>query len=296
MVDLEKVRVFYHVAKEGSVKRASRILDRSESVISRHLSDLEENLNRKLFVRRKAGLELTPAGEDFYGQINVSMGNLETVIAEAPANQDTQRDIRIVTTNGIMGVIISNVLPEFLDDNPDINIRLMTITQGLDFTSSKADVAILTKIQNDNALQQRRLFTFHNFLYASRSYLEKHGVPTSIADLDQHHLISAYPGTPGHRGNVDWHLKKEHDVHSYRHARFAADSAMCALEAARRGVGIAAMGQEFPYLEEYGLVQLLPEHRLDIDIFFISRAGEIPSPNIEKLYHFLKNALNRFTK
>lgn len=295
MVDLEKVRIFYHVAKEGSLKRASQVLELSESVISRHLSRLETELQIKLFVRRKAGLALTDDGETFYAKINLSMSNLETVIAESPHDRENKKDIRIITTNGIIGIMVSSLLPEFLDENPDVNVRMTTITQGVDLVSSKADVAIMNKIQSDGAIQHRRLFTFHNYLYASETYLKKYGAPKNIADLDNHHLISSYPEMPGHRGNVDWHLKKDHDVHTYRRARFAVDSSACSLEAAEKGMGIVSVGQEFPYLERYGLVKILPHHGSDVDIFFISRSFEIPSPIIEKLYNFLKNNLGGFS-
>ena len=44
-------------------------------------------------------------------------------------------------------------------------------------------------------------------IYGSNTYLEKYGMPKSIADLNKHKFISFGKGTPSPVYNPDWALK-----------------------------------------------------------------------------------------
>src|SRR5687768_5482046 len=64
-MELRHLRYFVTVAEELNVSRASARLRISQPAVSRQLRDLEEELGVELFLRGKAGLKLTPAGEAF---------------------------------------------------------------------------------------------------------------------------------------------------------------------------------------------------------------------------------------
>ena len=82
MVDLEKIRIFYHVALEGSLLKASSVLELSSPSISKHLADLENKLNIKLFIRKRRGLQLTEAGEKLFVVASTSIKDLENISKE----------------------------------------------------------------------------------------------------------------------------------------------------------------------------------------------------------------------
>ena len=65
-MDINVARTFLEVVKTGSFIRAASNLNLTQTAVSARIRVLEQNLNRKVFVRNKAGARLTPAGEQFF--------------------------------------------------------------------------------------------------------------------------------------------------------------------------------------------------------------------------------------
>jgi DNA-binding transcriptional LysR family regulator len=65
-MDINVARTFLEVVKTGSFVNAAANLNLTQTAVSARIRVLEQNLNRKVFVRNKAGARLTPAGEQFF--------------------------------------------------------------------------------------------------------------------------------------------------------------------------------------------------------------------------------------
>ena len=65
-VDMELYKVFYFVAKNKNITRASEELFVSQPAVSQSIKQLEEKLNVQLFVRLPKGVKLTIEGEILY--------------------------------------------------------------------------------------------------------------------------------------------------------------------------------------------------------------------------------------
>ncbi|WP_417590461.1 LysR family transcriptional regulator [Parasphingorhabdus sp.] len=65
-MDIVVARTFLEVVKTGSFVNAATNLNLTQTAISARIRVLEEQLDRPLFVRSKAGAKLTPAGENFF--------------------------------------------------------------------------------------------------------------------------------------------------------------------------------------------------------------------------------------
>ena len=57
---------FYSVVLYGGFSKAANELYISQSTLSRNVSKLEEQLNRKLIIRLQNGIQLTKSGEEIY--------------------------------------------------------------------------------------------------------------------------------------------------------------------------------------------------------------------------------------
>lgn len=64
-MNIEHIRAFLEIASAGSFQEASERLHITQSAISARIKMLEERLNRQLYVRKRAGVELTEAGRRF---------------------------------------------------------------------------------------------------------------------------------------------------------------------------------------------------------------------------------------
>ena len=64
-MDIVTARTFLEIVKTGSFVRAARNLHVTQTAVSARIRSLEQQLDRKVFVRNKAGARLTPAGDQF---------------------------------------------------------------------------------------------------------------------------------------------------------------------------------------------------------------------------------------
>ena len=64
-MDIAIARTFLEVVKTGSFVGAAANLNLTQTAVSARIRVLEEQLDRPVFIRNKAGAKLTPAGEQF---------------------------------------------------------------------------------------------------------------------------------------------------------------------------------------------------------------------------------------
>jgi DNA-binding transcriptional LysR family regulator len=64
-MDINVARTFLEVVKTGSFVNAAANLNLTQTAVSARIRVLEDQLDRKVFIRNKAGARLTPAGDQF---------------------------------------------------------------------------------------------------------------------------------------------------------------------------------------------------------------------------------------
>ena len=64
-MDIVTARTFLEIVKTGSFVAAARNLNITQTAVSARIRALEQQLDRKVFIRNKAGARLTPAGDQF---------------------------------------------------------------------------------------------------------------------------------------------------------------------------------------------------------------------------------------
>lgn len=65
-MDIDLAKTFLAVYETGTFNRAANLLNVTQSTVSTRVMNLEEQLGRTLFVRSRAGTELTAAGRQFH--------------------------------------------------------------------------------------------------------------------------------------------------------------------------------------------------------------------------------------
>jgi DNA-binding transcriptional LysR family regulator len=275
MIDIEKLRSFYYVIKEGSLLKAAKALDKNHTTLSKHLTELEQSYNLKLFVRKRKRLELTDKGKALFKLTQTTIPNLENGASQILSPKEQPNSLRIITTTGIIGVWIVKNVKRLLKEFPDLKVAIITTNADIDFEASKADVGILPK-QSIPGLSQRKLRTIHPYLYASKEYVEEYGKPKNLQDLKNHKLISFYSDYEGNIGNIDWHLTKGLQDHAMRNSYISINSGFVVFEATCQGLGIAPFSEEFEYIENSNLVKLLPnDPGPEISLYYITRAESV---------------------
>jgi DNA-binding transcriptional LysR family regulator len=190
-VDWDKIRLFYEVAAAGNFTRAGDLLGVNQSSLSRQISALEQELNVPLFHRHSRGLILTEHGEmllqaaqDMHRRFESTRQRL-TETSEKPTGE-----LKVTATVGIGGIWLAQRIAEFLDLYPEVRVQLILTPDELDLSMREADIAIRLRRPVQADLIQRRLFTIPYHAYASRIYIERHGEPERVDDLDNHCIVS----------------------------------------------------------------------------------------------------------
>ena len=79
-INYELYRIFYVVAKSGSITKAAQELFISQPAVSQSIKQLETQIGGRLFVRTSKGMELTYEGKiifEYIEQANVLIGIAE---------------------------------------------------------------------------------------------------------------------------------------------------------------------------------------------------------------------------
>jgi len=76
---LMQIRAFVRVADHGSVSKASEVLLRAQSVVTRSIRDLESRLTAPLFERHASGMLLTPYGKCILARTRRVLAELESI-------------------------------------------------------------------------------------------------------------------------------------------------------------------------------------------------------------------------
>ena len=195
-MDWDKLRIFHAVADAGSLTHAGDVLGLSQSAVSRQMRSLEESLGTTLFHRHARGLILTEQGELLFDATRAMTKRLDAASARIRDSQeDVFGNLRVTTTLGFGSLWLAPRLPRLYERYPQLNIDLMLEERVLDLPMREADVAIRLKEPSQADLIRKRLMSLHMALYASPSYVERHGAPETLSDLGSHRLICQAPGT-----------------------------------------------------------------------------------------------------
>jgi DNA-binding transcriptional LysR family regulator len=90
-MDITAARTFLEIVKTGSFVRAAANLNVTQTTVSARVRVLEDQLDRQLFVRNKAGAKLTAAGDQFLRYATSLVQLWETALHQVatPAGRDT---------------------------------------------------------------------------------------------------------------------------------------------------------------------------------------------------------------
>jgi DNA-binding transcriptional LysR family regulator len=189
-MDWDKLRIFHAVASAGSLTHAGETLHLSQSAVSRQIRSLEESLSTTLFHRHARGLILTEQGELLFDATNSMAKKLDAANARIrDSEEEIFGELRVTTTIGFGTLWLAPRLAKLYEKYPDLKIDLMLEERVLDLPMREADVAIRMKEPSQADLVRKRLMDIRMKMYASPSYLEAHGTPETMSDLQNHRVI-----------------------------------------------------------------------------------------------------------
>ena len=124
-VNLELYRIFYTVAKNKHMTKASEELYISQPAISQAIKKLENQIGGTLFLRSNKGMELTEEGKMLYENIKGALELIDNAENEFTSFKDLSKgEIKIGCSTTLTKLILLDALKEFHADYPNINIKI----------------------------------------------------------------------------------------------------------------------------------------------------------------------------
>lgn len=211
-VDLELYKVFYVVAKNKHMTRASEELHISQSAISQSIKKLEDQLGGTLFLRSNKGMELTEEGKMFYEYVKGALELIGNAENEFTSFKDLSKgEIKVGCSTTLTKLILMDALENFHKDYPNININIVNgLTSNLinDLKLGKLDFVIFNEsnVKENNLYLEKIKELKQGFVYNPDYYTDN---VKTFSDLNKLPLI-LQNGESNSRKLLDYIALQEH--------------------------------------------------------------------------------------
>ena len=191
-VNLELYKVFYVVAKNKHMTRASEELHISQPAISQSIKKLEDQLGGTLFLRSNKGMELTEEGKMFYEYVKGALELIGNAENEFTSFKDLSKgEIKVGCSTTLTKLILIDALENFHKDYPNININIVNgLTSNLinDLKLGKLDFVIFNEsnVKENNLYLEKIKELKQGFVYNPDYYTDN---VKTFSDLNKLSLI-----------------------------------------------------------------------------------------------------------
>lgn len=192
MDSLTSLRVFRMVAEFKSFTAASRRLDLSPAMASKHVMHLERQLGTRLLNRTSRHVSLTEAGQIYFDQVRPILEGLEE--AEAAVSNVTvvpRGTLRFSAPVWFANPVFARMLADYHQRYPDVCFDIDLSGRMVNLVDEGFDLALRTTASDnlDPGLIARPLAEVGFQLLASPEYLRRAGRPANVVDLNGHALL-----------------------------------------------------------------------------------------------------------
>jgi DNA-binding transcriptional LysR family regulator len=237
--DWNQARAFLATALEGSLSAAARKLRQTQPTLSRQVAALERSLSATLFERVGKRLVLTETGLGLLEHVR-AMGEAagRVSLGASGRSQAIVGQVRISASEVVAAYLLPPIVERLRELHPEIDVHVVASNRLSDLLRREADIAIRHVRPEQPDLVARKVRESSAHLYASTSYLKRHGRPTArrlehvvfVGADDNPRLIEALAGI-GARVRLD-------------QFKWTTDSHLVGWEMVRRGLGIGVMVRE----------------------------------------------------
>ncbi len=202
--NLEYYKVFYTVAKEGSLTRAAGELHISQPAVSQALKQLENQLDTVLFIRASRGVRLTPEGELLYSYVQSGLEQILRGEAELMRRKNMEvGEVRIGASDMTLEFFLLPHLERFHEKYPEIKV---TVTNGPTpetihyLTENKIDFGIVSSPDvEDGRIRAVPVREVEDIFVCGRRFLPYKNRMLDLKELEKLPIISLEQNTSSRR-------------------------------------------------------------------------------------------------
>jgi DNA-binding transcriptional LysR family regulator len=250
--------IFARVARTGNMSAAGREMGLSPAVVSKRISQLEERLGARLFQRTTRHLTLTETGAGYFRRV-VDILSLCDEAEDFVSRRNTKPRglLKVTMPTAFSRLHIAPYMGRFLARYPEIEIDVHISDAFVDIIRDGFDLAIRIGELEDSSLVARRIASDTRVVCAAPAYIERHGTPTDLVDLEAHNCLAADAAEV-------WRLEGpdgEAQFHPHGNARSDSGEFIRELVLAGVGIGLLSTWDIGQALRSGALRLVLPEYR-----------------------------------
>ena len=249
-ISMEYYKIFYNVAKQGSVTKAAKELCLSQPAVSQAVKALEDSLGTVLFVRKSKGVELTTEGSMLYEY--VKRGYEQIKLGEEKIKQMLNLDvgeIRIGASDMTLQFYLLPYLEKFHSMHPNIKVHVTNAPTPLTIDhllAGRIDFGVVsTPFELDHRFRVFKGRKIRDIFVAGNRFIDLKDKQLDYSVLREYPLISLEKNTSTRR-YVDQFLMKNNVV---LNPEFELATSAIVTQFAVRNLGIGCVVEDFAYEE-----------------------------------------------
>jgi DNA-binding transcriptional LysR family regulator len=284
------INEFVAVVETQSFTKAAQQLNTSVAQVSRKVASLEKRLASKLLLRTTRKITVTEAGLHYFQHCQGLVEGLKQAELALSALSQVPKGVLKVTAPITFGEqVIAPLLNEFMQAYPDLKLQLILSNQTLDLVTENIDLAIRIGHLEDSTMIAKKLTQRQLHVCAAPSYIEKHGLPFSLSELENHNcLVGSSPL---------WGFNEQGKERNMRiNGSINCNSGFALLDAAIRGIGLIQLPDYYveQALNKGQLIECLTAYRAPLQaISAVYPNNRYLSVKIKLLLGFLDQKLGK---
>ncbi|WP_106224792.1 LysR family transcriptional regulator [Legionella pneumophila] len=284
MSKFDRITYFIAVVEEHGFAAAARKFGVSTAAVSRQIARLEAELKAELLVRTTRKLSLTDIGARYYQQCKKALLELnEADIAIANSQNEAVGILNVTSSRYFAMRFLLPYLPEFMDLNPKLQIKIELAERFPDLAQESVDVLFGVSMEGPPELVRKRVSTTRYVLCASPDYLANNGIPKIPSDLAKHRYITHSMRNPDNLVT----FKGDEQIYVEPVLWLNDSRALC--ECAMLGMGIIKLHEYIvaEALQDGRLIEVLPEFQeSSLSVYLYYQASRYLQPKIRRFIDF----------
>lgn len=188
MNEVRAITIFVRAAALGSLRKAAVDQGISPQAASHAVMQLEKELGVRLFHRTTRKLSLTEEGQGLLDSVKPALAVLSSALDDTRRSKDEiAGPLRVSAPRAMGQTVLWPYFMEFAELHPNVQLDVQFDDLFTDLVSDRADVGFRGGSPPSGGTIARRLLPIQLIVCASPAYIERHGAPRTIDELDAHH-------------------------------------------------------------------------------------------------------------
>lgn len=286
-LDWNLLRTFVAVVRAGSLSGATDALGLAHPTVARHVQQLEQSLDMRLFDRTSKGVVVNDAGRQIAESVETMRLSALAVQSTAEAFQAGVGSTIRITVADVLAEPIPELLPAPAADGAGPKLEVLVANEQLNLLERDADIAVRHMRPEQRDLVARNLGTVSFAVFASRAYLDRFGEMTDDSS-ERHRFID------GTLSRLEHELRLRGFDMTPDQVCFRSDSLSSQVRACEAGWGIAAMPFHMAAARPGLELAYRSGHPARIDVWLLGRPEVRFNKELGETFEVLSEGVSRF--